>query len=187
MEEIWYDISGYEGYYQMSSLLRVRSFYNCAVGVFRRYKEPKIRKICTSTTYPMIVLGFDKLNNKQTLYMHHLVAALFIPNPNNLPVVMHKDDNKMNYAIDNLEWGTSKENSHDAFHRGIIKKQMGSTNVRAKINETIALEIFKHEGKGYELRKKYGVSYTVIHNIKNGYTWNHVTGLPLKRETKLKL
>jgi hypothetical protein len=186
-QEKWFDIPGYEGYYQISSLLRIRGLYFFNYGKFHKYPIPKIRKVTLSTTYPMIILGFDILGNKKTLYMHHIVARVFIPNLNNFPVVMHKDDDKRNYNIDNLEWGTHQKNNNDAFYRGRLKKQMGSSNSRSKIDEKTAIEIFKHEGKGYELRHKFGVSYTAIYNIKNGYTWNHVTGLPLKRKTKLKL
>lgn len=187
MEEIWRDIPEYEGYYQMSNLLRVRSLYFYNYGNFHKYKTPKIRKVCVSTLYPMIILGFDVLGNKKTLYMHHLVAKLFIPNPNGYPVVMHKDDNKMNYAINNLEWGTDRKNNHDAFYRGRIPRTLGSKTSMAKITEKDALEIFRSEGKGYELREKYNVTYTVIYNIKNGNTWNHVTGLPRNRKTTLNL
>lgn len=187
MEEIWYDIPGYEGYYQLSNLLRIRSLYFYNYGKFHKYKEPKIRKICTSTLYPMIIIGFDILGNKKTIYIHHLVANMFIPNPNNYPCVLHKDDNKNNYAIDNLEWGTQKKNNHDAFYRGRIPRTVGSKTSGAKIDEKAALDIFKTDGKGYELRKKYNVTYTVIYNIKHGNTWNHVTGLPRNRKTTLNL
>lgn len=187
MEEVWYGIPDYEGYYEISNLLRIRSLYTCSRNGIIKHQTPKIRKVVTSSTYPQIILGFDTLGNKETLYMHHIVAKVFIGNPHNLPCVLHKDDNKQNYAISNLEWGTYQKNNHDAFKRGMLPVRTGSKTGMAKINEQTALDIFKHVGKGYELRHKYNVTYTVIHNIKNGYTWNQVTGLPHKRKRKLNL
>lgn len=186
-EEIWHDIPNYEGYFQLSSKLRVRQLYKATAKRLIKLDVPLIRKICTSTTYPMIIIGCTLLKNKQTVYMHHIVAKVFIPNPNNYPCVLHKDDNKFNYSIENLEWGTHQKNNHDAFKRGRLGIRTGSQTAMSKINEQIAFEIFKHKGKGYELRHKYNISYTVIHNIKNGYTWNHITGLPHKRKRKLNL
>lgn len=186
-KEIWYDIPNYEGYFQISSKLRIRQLYKATAKRVIKLKEPLIRKICTSTTYPMLIIGFTVIKNRKTVYIHHLVASVFIPNPNNYPCVLHKDDNKFNYSIKNLEWGTHQKNNHDAFKRGRLLIRVGSQTPMSKINEKIALDIFKHDGKGYELRHKYNVSYTVIHNIKNGYTWNHVTGLPHKRKRKLNL
>ncbi len=186
-EEIWYDIPNYVGYYQISNLLRIRSLYFYKYGKFYQYKNPKIRKINTSSVYPMIVLGFDILRNKKNCYMHKLVAQIFIPNPNNYKVVMHRDDIKSNYSINNLEWGTHKKNNNDAFYRGRITKSVGSKSSMAKINESMALDIFNTNGKGYKLAKKYNISYTAIYNIKNGLTWNHVTGLPCSRKKILNL
>lgn len=186
-EEQWYDIPEYAGFYQISNELRIKSIYHCSHGMFKKYQHPKILKIQSNGVYPQIVLGFEKLRNKRTHYMHHIVAKTFIPNPNNLPVVMHTDNNKMNYSVENLNWGTAIDNTRDAFATGAIPILMGSKTSGAKINETIALEIFNCNGKGYHLRSKFGVSYTLIYNIKNGNTWNHVTGLPLRRMTKTRL
>lgn len=63
------------------------------------------------------------INHKQHSYRaHRLVAESFIPNPNNLPIVNHKDGNKLNNTIDNLEWVTYSENTKHAVDNGLIKK-----------------------------------------------------------------
>lgn len=57
--------------------------------------------------------------------VHILVAEVWIPNPNNYPIVMHKDDNKDNYCASNLEWGTISQNTKDAHSRGLIWEAEG--------------------------------------------------------------
>lgn len=114
MEEIWKDISGYEGYYQISNLGRVRSLdrYVATVGnpSGKRLIHGKIlsqsKRVMSNVEdgYYSVTLckrGVDTLFN-----VHRLVAETFIPNPNNLPCVNHKDENKHNNMADNLEWCT---------------------------------------------------------------------------------
>lgn len=187
MEEIWYDIPNYEGYYSISNLLRFRYYYHYNYDKFHKLKEPKIMKPVCTGKYPQICMGYAILGNRKTLHVHHLVAQVFIPNPNRYPNVLHIDNNKHNYSISNLKWGTQSQNIIDAFLDGIMPRTKGSKSGMSKINETIALDIFNTKGKGYDLRKKYNVTYTVIYNIKQGNTWNHVTGLPIKRKTKIGL
>lgn len=57
--------------------------------------------------------------------VHILVAKAFLPNPNNYPQVCHKDDNKQNCHVDNLEWGTASKNTQDAFDRGLAHNDKG--------------------------------------------------------------
>jgi len=117
--EIWKDIEGYNGYYQVSNQGNVRSL--------DRYIEYKTKSGKTATCfYPShIVKGFISgrgytyvalnLNGKsKTFAKHRLVAAAFIPNPNNLPSVNHKDLNKQNNKDSNLEWCTQLENLRHA-------------------------------------------------------------------------
>ncbi len=63
-----------------------------------------------------------------TKYLHRLVAENFIPNPNNLPQVNHKDCNKSNCEIDNLEWVTEKQNMQHAVINGRLKNRYGRKN-----------------------------------------------------------
>lgn len=103
MEEIWKDIEDYEGIYQISNLGRVKSLSRKdSIG---REKKEKLRKIdLTTKGYPTITLYKDgKAKHK---LIHRLVAIAFIPNPNNYPVVNHKDENPLNCRVDNLEWCT---------------------------------------------------------------------------------
>ena len=104
MDEIWKDIEGFEGLYQVSNLGNVKSLVD-SNGVSRE----KIRKpsIC-SNGYLQVILYKNK--TIKHFSVHRLVAIAFIPNPNNLPCVNHIDECKTNNVASNLEWCTHKEN-----------------------------------------------------------------------------
>ena len=118
-EEIWKDIKGYEGLYQVSSFGRIKSF--------KRYRDGKIlRPGKYSNGYMFVKLSL--LNTPRNTYtksysIHRLVAEHFIPNHNSYPIVNHKDNNKENNDVDNLEWCTHSYNSKYAIDIGIVKNQ----------------------------------------------------------------
>lgn len=111
MKEIWKNIDGYDGKYQVSNKGRIKSFHG----------KTKIRKPAISGRYYMVTLsnnGVVKVFN-----IHRLVAITFLPNPNNYPVVNHKDHNPLNNDVRNLEWCTQQYNSEhgNAKHYRFIK------------------------------------------------------------------
>lgn len=109
MEE-WKDIDGFPGY-QISSYGNVRSFTSNRHGLC---DTPHFLGTDTNSNgYNRVFLG-----TKGRFFVHHLVAKAFIPNPNNYPVVRHKDDDRLNNRADNLEWGTQADNIQDAIRRG---------------------------------------------------------------------
>ena len=99
--EIWRDIEGYENLYQVSNLGRVRSL---------KYNKEKILKPANNGG-GYLKVGLSQNNKTKQYLVHRLVATAFIPNPNNLPVVNHKDEKHSNNSVDNLEWCTSEYNS----------------------------------------------------------------------------
>lgn len=101
INELWKDIKGFEGYYQISSYGRVKSF--------KKYKNGYIlsNKNCKGKYFSLVLSANEK---KKSTRIHRLVAEAFIPNPNNYPCVNHKDLNKQNNCIDNLEWCTYQYN-----------------------------------------------------------------------------
>lgn len=111
MEELWKDIAGYEGLYQVSNQGRVRSLdrYVECVDTYRHYKGRIMKLDKRKNGYLQVNLKRQKLN-KQFL-IHRLVAQAFIPNPDSLPCVNHKDENKENNNVDNLEWCTEAYNN----------------------------------------------------------------------------
>lgn len=109
MIEEWRPIEGYEGLYEVSSLGRVRSLdrYDSS----NHFRRGKILKLQTDGRgYLMVVLSS---NNKAKMYLvHRMVAIAFIPNPDNLPEVNHRDENPSNDNVDNLEWCDRKYNNN---------------------------------------------------------------------------
>lgn len=100
--ETWRDIPGWEGIYQISNLGRVKS---CKV-----IPSGKVMRLSNKTgDYIRIVLQ-KKGRKNETHLVHRLVAKLFLPNPSNLPIVNHKDGNKQNNSVSNLEWCTNSYN-----------------------------------------------------------------------------
>lgn len=111
MEEIWKDIVGYEGFYQVSNLGRVKSLYRTFI---RKNSSPFVVKsrilkaVLDTKGYPRVALCVCK--SKKYCAVHRLVAEAFIPNPFNKPDVDHIDTNRANAIVSNLRWVTSSEN-----------------------------------------------------------------------------
>lgn len=113
MEEIWRPVEGYEGYYEVSNLGRVRGVDRVILDSggrhqFKKGSELKLRK--DRQGYVIVSLSMNR--HYITKCVHRLVSEAFIPNPNNLPQVNHKDEDKSNNVVTNLEWCTSKYNAN---------------------------------------------------------------------------
>lgn len=120
--EIWKDIEGYEGKYQVSNLGNVRSL---------RFRNQNFSKDLTQKTnnkgYKVVNLT-DNSKNKPAL-VHRLVAMAFIDNPNNFPVVNHKDENPQNNHVDNLEWCTYSYNTIYSMNIHPERKRINADNL----------------------------------------------------------
>lgn len=104
---MWKDIKGYEGLYQVSDDGHVRRFYST--------KQPKILKNRPSANY--YIVSLSQKCKKKTVAVHRLVAEAFLEKPEGATEVNHKDSNKLNNNVSNLEWVTQKENFYHAAER----------------------------------------------------------------------
>lgn len=125
-KEVWKDIIGYEGKYQISSYGRVKSlYYHNAKGVKR---TGFLKFAIDDKGYLRCALS---INNKLTTFkVHRLVAIHFIPNINNYPQVNHIDGDKMNNHVDNLEWC---DNSKNQIHAWSHKLNKGRTRCGKRV------------------------------------------------------
>lgn len=151
VREVWKDVKGYEGLYAVSNLGNIYSYY------MKKQKKQSIRK----DGYKFVVL---KKNGKQKYMMvHRLVAEAFIPNPENLPMINHKDENPLNNCIDNLEWCTALYNNT-------------YNDVHIKRGKSLSKKVYAYDEYGslygvydstYDIANKFGMSNSNVTTVCN--------------------
>ena len=164
MEEIFKDIKDYEGLYQVSNLGRIKSvehYVNSNTGQ-RLVKEHLIAKVKDKKGYYRVSLWKD---NKDKHYLvHRLVAETFIPNPENLPTVNHKDENPSNNCVDNLEWCTN----HYNLHYGNCITKISTTLGKPVLQYTLDMVFIKEYPSAAEAFRQTGISQGNINKCCNG-------------------
>lgn len=173
MSEEWRDIPGFEGTYQASNLGNIRRISSSYTYVkngkpLNRKKQgqllkPKYKK----HGYAFVALGVGKTKPVYK-HIHRLVAAAFLGDNPNLQV-NHKDQNKTNNRLNNLEWVTCQENRIHS-----IKLQNHNT-VKLTVDDVLNIRKELNQGiKPTTLAKKYKVHVSGIYNIKRRDTWSYV-------------
>ena len=140
MTEIWKDIQGYEGFYQISNLGNVKSLERVidkGNGILQHRKERIMNKRESVDGYYVAKLNVNK--KSKSIAIHILVARHFIDNPNNYPEVNHKDCNRKNNQVDNLEWCTHQQNVEYSKQLGHYKAKSGCDNPNYK-NDTLKIK-----------------------------------------------
>ena len=175
MSEEWKQVVGWEGLYEVSNLGRVRSLVR---QVHHRCYGGKI------LTQPNAVTGYKCVTlhpGRKWQLVHRLVAEAFIDNPAQNPQVNHKDGNKKNNIIGNLEWCTASENIKHAFRTGLKSPgpgtEKGEQCPSSKLKESQVREIKMRIAAGAKYREianDYHVSKSAISEIKAGRSWGHV-------------
>lgn len=170
MEEIWKDIEGYGGLYQVSNFGNVKSF--------RVNKNGKIM-IPQVDAYGYMDCKINRKHNK----VHRLVAKAFIPNPENKQTVNHIDGNPKNNHVSNLEWATPKEQVNHAFRIGLTKKRYGVDNKFSKkvYQYTKDGKFVAEHVSGAEVERIFGITKFHIYACCNGkrkttggYVWSRI-------------
>jgi hypothetical protein len=181
--EIWKDVLGFEGYYQISNKGRIKSLERCVKGKNKSYLTLKSRLyegyVCKKGYIRMTLSKNHKMIRK---YVHNLVADAFIPNIHNKPQINHRDGNKKNNIVDNLEWCTCIENISHAKENNLLNPLYGEYHGCAKLlNKDICLIRKELRTKtSRSLSKKYNVSESVISQIKQNTTY--IKKLPPTKE-----
>ena len=136
MNEVWKDIVGYEGHYQVSNLGRVKSI--------KFGKEKILKQAFDKDGYLQSVLS--KNNKHITFLTHRLVAKAFIDNPNNYCEINHKDENKQNNCVDNLEWCDRQYNNDYSLSKQVFQYDKDLNLICIwKSNRNCETKGFKHQ------------------------------------------
>jgi len=159
--EIWKDIKGYEGYYQVSNMGRVKGLTRTIKHLrgFRVIKEHILptHVYYSSKNYKREQVSLSKKGIHKTHRVHRLVANAFIPNNKHKKYINHIDSNTLNNNVNNLEWVTHKENMQHAFEYGTIR---GLT----KKDIPIVIDKYLKSVTTKQLAKEFNVTTTTILN-----------------------
>ena len=161
MEEIWKDILNYEGYYQVSNLGNIRSLdreITRSDGVKQIRRGAIMARRYNDDGYPIAKLS--KNGKSKSIAIHILVARAFIPNPNNLSDVNHKDFDRDNAAAENLEWISHGDNVRYSINAGrhFCNKDLFGENNPNYQNTTLKQYYADHPEEKYKLSRKGAVN-----------------------------
>lgn len=176
--EVWRDIVGYEGYYQVSNLGRVRALDRVVRHAYSGTQSLKghVLTPCKGNGHYYSVM-LSKNGKAKSTRIHRLVAAAFVPNPQHLKCVNHKDGNKLNNSASNLEWCTQRHNvQHAIDHELLTFDHMGFTSwseeSREHFSKVRKKAIVRSDGKRYsctaEAAKDLGVTYSAVMHVLRG-------------------
>ena len=166
MDEIWHDIEGYEGLYQISNKGRVKSL-KCG-------KERIRTPVISNSGYLNIILY--KNTEAQHRLVHRLVAEAFIPNLENKPQINHKDENKLNNCVDNLEWVTAKEN----INHGTRNERAGYSRSKPILQYSKSGDFIREWQGAHEVERVLGIDNSHIidccrgkYKSSGGFVWRY--------------
>lgn len=178
--EIWKDIKGYEGLYQISSLGRVKSYPRKYYSYWRKtyinYNEKILKPLIRSKNKNNNYFYCDLYINKKSKHynIHRLIAIAFIPNPDNKPCINHIDGNKQNNNISNLEWCTIEENNKHALNNGLILREEKHPMHKLNNKQVIEIRNMKDVFSTKEISKIYNVTKDTINNILSRKNWKYL-------------
>lgn len=175
--EIWKDIKGYEGYYQISNLGRVKSLartYICGNYNSVMVTKDKILKASLALGYPQVGLLINGV--RKAFKVHRLVCMHFIDNPENKLCINHINGIKSDNRLENLEWVTNSENSLHAFRTGLNVARKGDKShffgIKGELSPRVKIILNKVTGIFYygvrEAAEAHGIHYGSLKCYLNG-------------------
>lgn len=180
--EIWKDIPGYEGWYQVSPDGRVKSMARSTPT--RNRWGPCLYNFPEKEIFGRIDgYGYRKMNlcvngKARGMFAHTAVALAFIgPKPTPDHQVAHWDGDKLNNHFSNLRWATNKENAQDNVRHGKTANQFGERHSRNKFTDDMIREIRatpRYRGITIYFAKKFGVTQQAISKVLLGQRWPHI-------------
>lgn len=184
MQELWLPVSGYEGFYEVSSWGRVRCLTRQVPHINGSTRTIKGRVLKTSVQHAGHNKPYTRLSvslrkpgcKRKQAPIHRMVATAFVPNPDQLPVVRHLDGDCLNNHVDNLAWGTHQDNSDDAVEAGATPR--GECHCHARLTEEAARIIKstpRSQSNAEHLGKQFGVHPNTIKSVWDEKSWVWVT------------
>ena len=170
MQEEWKWIKGYEGLYQISNLGNLKSFLKDKDGYFRSNVD--------KNGWYLTVNLYDELRRMKTYRIHRLVAEAFIGEIPKGYHVHHKDGNKQNNNVNNLEWVTARENMQHAFDTNLCIGIFGENSHLSKITNLEALAVCRlimDRKSNAEISEELGISEKTIQHIRHGESWKSIS------------
>jgi hypothetical protein len=177
MIETWKDVKDYEYLYQISNLGNVKSLH------YSGGKKEKILKFSKDKD-GYLQVNLTKNKKHKNYKVHRLVALNFIPNPDNLPQVNHKDENKQNNKVDNLEWCTNKYNNNYGTKNDWNKKSIIKFDLEDNIIEIY--DSIQEAIKDLQIKNHAHISECCHHKRKKayGYKWGFYNEYREKQKSK---
>ena len=167
--EVWLPIEGYQGLYEVSNIGRVKSLNYRHTG-----NEKVLQPMSNGKGYWQV--GLYKYNIRRCIFIHRLVAEAFLPNPQNLPQINHKDENPKNNRVENLEFCTAKYNVNYGSHNQRVAKAFSKKVLQFDITGNL----IKEWPSASEVERQIGVYSTHICDCCNGkrktacgYKWQY--------------
>lgn len=127
------------------------------------HRHPYIKE--KQEVYGYYYVPINYITGRKSRRLHRVIAETFLPNPDNLPIVMHKDNNKKNNALSNLQWGTVSENTKQAFADGLAANAKGiedSQSFPCDMYETATNRLLASFGSAHEAAKQTGIEVSTI-------------------------
>jgi len=178
MAEIWKPVPGFGGYYEASSIGRIRSIdrvvvkRHCSGKIIQQKYAGRLLKPCKTDDlgHMGVHLGVD--GRKINVSVHRMVLFAFVGEPSDGQEACHNNGNASDNRIGNLRWDTHKSNNGDRIIHGTYA--LGENHAMAKLTEVQVVEIRKSWTGYADVCRRYGISKTQAHRIRKGDSWRHV-------------